>query len=59
MSSSAVPSPGTSSSTRPSPTVVEAPGASGLEVAGALAAIALALAAALLGYRVIRGGRGL
>lgn len=56
----AAPTPGATSSTpRPSPTIVDAPSASGLEVAGALVAIALALAAALLGYRIIRGGRGL
>ena len=43
----------------PSPTVLRAPPASSLEIAGAVLAIALALAAAVLGYRIIRGGRGL
>ena len=43
----------------PSPTVLRAPPASTLEVAGAVLAIAFALAAAVLGYRIIRGGRGL
>lgn len=52
------PSP-TTSIPRPSPTVVQAPPASGLEIAGALLAIVFALAAAVIGYRIIRGGRGL
>jgi hypothetical protein len=43
----------------PSPTVVRAPPASSIEVIGAVLAIALALAAGILGYRIIRGGRGL
>ncbi|CAN5670112.1 hypothetical protein BH24ACT26_BH24ACT26_04310 [soil metagenome] len=43
----------------PSPTVLQAPPASGLEVLGAVVAIVLALAAGVLGYRIIRGGRGL
>ena len=43
----------------PSPTDLRAPEASALEAAGALLAIALALAAGVLGYRIIRGGRGL
>ncbi|HEX2235047.1 MAG TPA: hypothetical protein VHK89_02125 [Actinomycetota bacterium] len=43
----------------PTPTVLRAPPASGLEVAGAVLAIALAAAAGVLGYRIIRGGRGL
>jgi hypothetical protein len=43
----------------PSPTVIQAPPTSGLESAGAILAIALALAAGVLGYRIIRGGRGL
>ena len=43
----------------PSPTVLRSPPAGPLETAGALLAIALALAAGVLGYRVIRGGRGL
>jgi hypothetical protein len=44
---------------RPSPSLLRAPPADGLQVAGALLAIAFALAAAVLGYRIIRGGRGL
>jgi hypothetical protein len=43
----------------PSPTVLRAPPASPFETLGALVAIALALAAGVLGYRIIRGGRGL
>jgi hypothetical protein len=43
----------------PSPTVLRAPPASAFETVAALVAIALALAAAILGYRIIRGGRGL
>ncbi|MGI8942610.1 MAG: hypothetical protein ACR2H7_12085 [Actinomycetota bacterium] len=43
----------------PSPSVVQAPGASGLETAGAIFAIVFALAAAVLGYRIMRGGRGI
>ena len=44
----------------PSPTgPLRAPPPGGLEVIGAVAAIALALAAGILGYRIIRGGRGL
>lgn len=43
----------------PTPTILRAPPPSGLEVAGAIVAIALALAAGILGYRIIRGGRGL
>ncbi|MGH2734789.1 MAG: hypothetical protein ACRDKZ_04350 [Actinomycetota bacterium] len=43
----------------PSPTTLRAPEAGGLETVGALLAIALALAAGVLGYRIIRGGRGL
>jgi hypothetical protein len=46
-------------SPRPSPTHLQAPPPDGLQVAGALLAIAFALAAAVLGYRIIRGGRGL
>ncbi len=42
----------------PTKTIVPPP-ASGLETIGALVAIALALAAGILGYRIIRGGRGL
>lgn len=43
----------------PSPSIVQAPPASGLETAGAIFAIVFALAAAVLAYRVIRGGRGI
>jgi hypothetical protein len=43
----------------PTPTILRAPPASPIEVAGAVLAIALALAAGILGYRIIRGGRGL
>jgi hypothetical protein len=43
----------------PSPTVLRSPPAGPLETAGALLAIALALAAGVLAYRIIRGGRGL
>ena len=46
-------------SPRPSPTKLQAPPPDGLQIAGALLAIAFALAAAVLGYRIIRGGRGL
>lgn len=45
---------------RPSPTITgRPPEAGGLETVGAIVGIALALAAAVLGYRIIRGGRGL
>jgi hypothetical protein len=53
------PSPSTGVSPSPSPTVIQAPPSSGLESAGAVLAIALALAAGVLGYRIIRGGRGI
>jgi hypothetical protein len=43
----------------PSPTVLESPPADPIQVAGAIIAIVLALAAGILGYRIIRGGRGL
>lgn len=43
----------------PSPTILKAPPASGIEVAGAIISIALAIAAAVIGYRIIRGGKGL
>jgi hypothetical protein len=56
---SQTPTPETSVSPSPSPTVIQAPPNSGLETAGAILAIALALAAGVLGYRIIRGGRGL
>ncbi len=40
-------------------TTHRAPPADPLQTAGAFVAIALALAAAVMGYRIIRGGRGL
>ena len=43
----------------PSPTTVQSPPAGGFETVAAILAIALALAAGVLGYRIIRGGRGL
>ena len=46
----------------PSPSasyVFDLPAAEPVEAIGAVVAIALALAAAILGYRIIRGGRGL
>ncbi|MFN2587663.1 MAG: hypothetical protein ABR613_06065 [Actinomycetota bacterium] len=46
----------------PSPSasfVVDPPPAGPAETVGAVAAILLALAAGILGYRIIRGGRGL
>ncbi|MDQ3660910.1 MAG: hypothetical protein M3454_07635 [Actinomycetota bacterium] len=43
----------------PSPTIIQAPPASTLEIVGAVVAIVFALAAGFLGYRIIRGGRGL
>jgi hypothetical protein len=56
---SQTPSPSTGVSPSPSPTVIQAPPSSGLESAGAILAIALALAAGVLAYRIIRGGRGI
>jgi hypothetical protein len=43
----------------PSPTVLRAPPADPLQTAGAVVAIVLAAAAGVLGYRIIRGGKGL
>jgi hypothetical protein len=43
----------------PTPRKVEPPPASGYETAGAILAIVFALAAAIIGFRIIRGGRGL
>jgi hypothetical protein len=43
----------------PSPTIIQAPPASPLEIVGAVVAILFALVAGILGYRIIRGGRGL
>jgi hypothetical protein len=49
------------SSPRPSPsaTTLQAPPADTFQTVGAIVAIAFALAAAIIGYRIIRGGRGL
>jgi len=43
----------------PFPTVLQAPPPSSIETIGAVLAIVFALAAAVIGYRIIRGGRGL
>lgn len=43
----------------PSPSIVDLPPADPIQTAGAVIAIALALAAGILGYRILRGGRGL
>ncbi|MFN2389828.1 MAG: hypothetical protein ABR575_09530 [Actinomycetota bacterium] len=43
----------------PSPTPLDGPGGPSIESIGAIVSIVLALAAAVLGYRIIRGGRGL
>ncbi len=43
----------------PSPTILRALPAGGLETAGAIISILFAVAAAVIGYRIIRGGRGL
>jgi hypothetical protein len=43
----------------PTPTVLQAPPADPLQAIGAIVAIVFALAAAFIGYRIIRGGRGL
>lgn len=43
----------------PSKRVLEAPPPDPYQTVGAIAAIVLALAAGILAYRVIRGGRGL
>lgn len=44
---------------RPAPSIIEAPPPSGIQTAGAVIAILFALAAAVIGYRILRGGRGL
>lgn len=49
----------TGPSPSPSSFLFEPPPAGPVESAGAIVAIAFALAAAILGYRIIRGGRGL
>jgi hypothetical protein len=43
----------------PSPTILQAPPADALQTIGAIVAIVFAIAAAVIGYRIIRGGRGL
>lgn len=43
----------------PTPSIVDLPSADPIQTAGAVIAIVLALAAGILGYRIIRGGRGL
>jgi hypothetical protein len=43
----------------PTPTTLQAPPADPIQVIGAVVAIAFALVAAVIGYRIIRGGRGL
>lgn len=43
----------------PSVTTLQAPPAGPLFTIAAIVAVALALAAAVIGYRIIRGGRGL
>ena len=44
---------------RPVPSIIEPPPASGLQTAGAVIAILFCLAAAVIGYKILRGGRGL
>lgn len=43
----------------PTPTPLQAPPADPIQTAGAIVAIVLALVAGVIGYRIIRGGRGL
>ena len=43
----------------PSPTGLQAPPADPLQTVGAIVAIVFALIAGVIGYRIIRGGRGL
>ena len=43
----------------PSPSIVDLPSADPIQTVGAVIAIVLALAAGILGYRILRGGRGL
>lgn len=43
----------------PTPTVVTAPPADLVQTIGAILAIVFAIAAAVIGYRILRGGRGL
>ena len=44
---------------RPSPSVFTPPSADPIQQIGAVVAIVLALIGAVIGYRIIRGGRGL
>ena len=48
-----------SPSPAPSPSILDLPSADPIQTAGAVIAIVLALAAGILGYRILRGGRGL
>jgi hypothetical protein len=43
----------------PTPSVLRSPPAGPVETIGAFLAIVFALAAGIIGYRIIRGGRGL
>jgi hypothetical protein len=43
----------------PSPTILQTPPADPIATAAAIIAIVLAVAAGVIGYRIIRGGRGL
>lgn len=47
------------SSPSPSPSVIQAPASDPLATAGAIIAIVFAIAAGILGYRILRGGKGL
>lgn len=46
-------------SPRPSPSVFTPPPADPIQTVGAVVAIVLALVGGIIGYRIIRGGRGL
>jgi hypothetical protein len=43
----------------PSPTMLQAPPADPIQIVGAVVAIVFAIVAGVIGYRIIRGGRGL
>jgi hypothetical protein len=43
----------------PSPSTIQAPPADPIQIVGAVVAIVFALVAGVIGYRIIRGGRGL
>jgi hypothetical protein len=43
----------------PTPTVLQTPPADPLQTIGAVVAIVFAVVAGVIGYRIIRGGRGL